>query len=124
MNGQRTRTGASAISGVTVVAAIVAVLAFATAAVLFIQGDAAMERLALLFALFGVVVPALIGALRSDQAAVQTNGQLDQRIAEGVQLAMASRRSSDPPIASVDELRARIDNTGPIVPIDMSGPPA
>jgi hypothetical protein len=85
-----TRTSTSVI-----VAALVAFGAFATAAVLFVAGDAATERLGLLFALFGTIVAALIAALRSDHAATQTNGGLDRRIEDAVTAAMRARRSTD-----------------------------
>lgn len=61
------------VSRSVVVASLVAVLALITAAVLFISGDAAMERLALLIAFAGTIVPGLVAALRSDQAAKSTN---------------------------------------------------
>ncbi len=60
-------------SRVAVLTAIVAVVGFAVAAVLFVSGNAATERLGLLFALLGTVIPALVAALRSDQAAASTN---------------------------------------------------
>jgi hypothetical protein len=56
-----------------IVGGLTAMIAFALAAVLFIQGDAAQERIGLFLALVGTVVAALISALRSDQAATSTN---------------------------------------------------
>lgn len=51
-----------------------------------------MNRLALFFALTSTVIAALIGAMRSDQAAKQTNGTLDDRIESAVLRAQATRR--------------------------------
>ena len=56
-----------------VIAAIIAVLAFATAAVLFVQGDTSLQRLGLLFGLFGVVVPTLLSVVKADAAAKSTD---------------------------------------------------
>lgn len=82
-------------STLTIVAALVAIAVLATAGVLFTTGDAAMERLALLMAVFGTIIPGLVASLRADQAAQQTNGNLDRRIREGVQDAMQARRTTD-----------------------------
>lgn len=83
-------------SGLAIIGALVALVAFALAAVLFIaEGSAATERLGLFFALLGTVVAGLIATLRADQAATQTNGKLDSRIAEAVAAALESRRSTD-----------------------------
>jgi hypothetical protein len=83
-------------SVLVIVGALVAFGAFATAAVLFINGDGATERLGLLFAMFGTIVAALIAALRSDHAAKLLNGGLDDRIYEQVEAALAVRASSAP----------------------------
>jgi len=86
------------ISRIAIVGALVALVAFGLAAILFVaDGTAATERLGLFFALVGTVVAGLIAVLRADQAATQTNGTLDTRIAEAVAAAMESRRSSDSP---------------------------
>lgn len=84
-----------AIGGVVIVAGLVAIASLATAAVLWSSGDAALERLALLFAVFASIIPGLIAALRSDQAAAQTNGSLDGRIQTAVQDALMARRATD-----------------------------
>lgn len=78
-----------------VIAALVAIAAFSTAAVLFVAGDAALQRLGLLFAVFGLMIPGLVGALRSDQAATQTNGGLDARIQTGVETALKAHRAAE-----------------------------
>lgn len=82
--------GSTGYSRMAIVAALVAFGAFALAAVLFISGEAAAERLGLLFGLFGTIVVALIGALRADAAAKSTdvassigtalNGSFDARV--------------------------------------------
>jgi len=87
-------------SRLAIVGALVAFGAFATAAVLFMASTSdATQRLGLLFALFGTIVAALIGALRSDQAASSTgtsstiaaalNGNLDARIRNAVRAVQA-----------------------------------
>lgn len=83
------------IGGAVIVAGLVAVAGLATASVLWASGDEALERLALLFAVFASIIPGLIAALRSDQAAAQTNGSLDGRIQNAVQDALMARRSTD-----------------------------
>lgn len=86
----------------TVVAALVAIVAIVAAAALFTTGDASLERLAVLVGVVGLVIPSLTALLKSDQAASsshqaaeQTNGSLDQRIADAVTAALQARRSSD-----------------------------
>lgn len=59
-------------SRLALVGALVAAMLFAFAAVLFISGDAAVERLALLFGLLGIAVPAIIGLLKADASASST----------------------------------------------------
>jgi hypothetical protein len=83
------------ISNVAIVGALVAIVLMATAAVMFTTGDQALERLGILVAVIASVVPGLISSLRSDQAASQTNGTLDQRISDAVQAALKVRRHSD-----------------------------
>jgi hypothetical protein len=92
-------------SGAVIVAGIVAIAAFGTAAVLFVNGDTALQRLGILFALFGLVVPTLVSSLRSDHAAQQTsttsdiasalNGDFDLRVAGALDRVMANRSRSD-----------------------------
>jgi hypothetical protein len=61
-------------SRLAIIGALVVFGAFGLAAVLFMsETGPATERLGLLFALFGTIVAALIGALRADQAATSTN---------------------------------------------------
>lgn len=100
------RPAATPVSGLVLAAALVAVAALATAAVLFVSGDGSLERLGLLLALLGSVIAGLLGMVRADQAAAQTsstsalvgrlNGDLDVRIINAVRDAMADRRSTDP----------------------------
>lgn len=89
-------------STVVIVAALIAFAALATGAIMFISGDQAMEKIGVLFALFGTIIPTLVAALRSDQAASradrtvqQTNGNLDSRIANAVAAALQARRATD-----------------------------
>ena len=63
-------------SSLAIIAALVGLVAFGLAGVLFVQGDAATERLGLLFALIGTVTTALVALLRADQAKTQTDGTL------------------------------------------------
>jgi hypothetical protein len=56
-----------------IVVAIIAIAAFATGAVMFIQGDSSLQRLGLLFGLFGALLPGLLGALKADAAAKSTD---------------------------------------------------
>lgn len=83
-----------------IVAALVTFAALATGAILFIAGDQELERLGLLFAFFATIIPTLVAALRSDQAASQTNGSMDARIAAAVQAALQLRRHSDSAIVT------------------------
>lgn len=89
-------------SPVTAIAALVAIVAIVAAAILFSTGEDSLERLAVLVGVVGLVIPSIAATLRSDQAATsshqaaeQTNGSLDQRIAEAVAAALQARRRSD-----------------------------
>lgn len=86
------------LSRVALIGALVAVLSLATAAVLFIgSDDSAMQRLALLFGLFGIALPGIVSLIKADQAAAQTdvtsniarslNGQFDARVQTAAQRA-------------------------------------
>lgn len=79
----------------TAAATLIAVALIALGGVTMVSGDAALERLGLLFALLGTMVPALTAALRSDQAAGRLNGTLDKRIHDAVLAANKTRRESD-----------------------------
>ena len=93
-----------------IVGGLVALGALATAAILFTQGDASLQRLALLFGMFGVVVSGLIAALRADHAATQTSatsniaaaldGDFELRVQAAVKEAMAERRRAIAPPAT------------------------
>jgi len=86
------------LSTLGIVGGLTAIVAFALAAVLFIQpGPESSQRLGLFFGMVGVVITTLVGMLRSDQAAKQTNGSLDARIQAGVHRAMNARRAGDDP---------------------------
>lgn len=84
-------------SAAIVIGALVAVVAMALAAILFIgpESDAATQRLGLFFGLIGLVVTSLLAVLRADQAATQTNGKLDARIRAAVLEAQKDRRRHD-----------------------------
>jgi hypothetical protein len=76
----------------------------ALAAVLMVSpGPESTQRLGLFFAVVASAVAALVALLKSDQAATQTNGTLDQRIEDGVHRALAGRRSTD---GSIDTTRS------------------
>ena len=75
--------------------ALVAIVLIVAAAVLFASGEQALERLAVLVGVVGLILPSVTALLRSDQAAEQTNGSLDARIAEAGAAALQARRRSD-----------------------------
>lgn len=119
------------VSPVVIVGGLVAIAALATAAILFVNGDASVERLGLLFAMFGLMVPNLIAALRADHAATQTaassniatalNGEFEQRVAYAVDRVPTARSHND---RAADPNTPR--NGAPLVksPIDEGGPGA
>lgn len=104
--------GGKGYSGLALVGALVAIAAFGTAAVLFVaSGDESIQRLGLLFALFGVMVPAIISVLKTDRTEAQTvsvgniakalNGQFEERVEGAVQrgnAATAAGATPPPPI--------------------------
>lgn len=97
-------------SQTVLVAGIVVCLAYATAAVLWVSpGDEALQRLAMLFALLGTTVAAMAAAMKSGEAASNTNGKLDARIEAAVHRANAARRRGDEPLTAgeVNELADR-----------------
>lgn len=65
------------------------------AIILVEPGDESMPRLALFFGVIATVIPALLGMLRADQSATNTNGKLDARIHDAVVKAQGTRRSTD-----------------------------
>jgi hypothetical protein len=97
-NDPRSRTGHNApLSRLTIVGGVLGITFIGLAAVLFVSpGGEATQRLGLLFALLGTAMAALVGALRSDQAASGLNGGLDARIQAAVFQAQAVRRATDP----------------------------
>lgn len=107
----------------TSVAALVAIVAIVAAAALFATGDDSLERLAVLVGVVGLVLPSLTASLRSDQAATsshqaaeQTNGNLDRRIAEAVAEALQARRATDRIVVT--------DRRGTDPALPDEGPPA
>lgn len=75
---------------------LAALVAFALAGVLLIQpGPESNQRLALFFGIVGVAVTAVVGLIKSDQSATQTNGTLDKRIEDALLRAQSNRRASD-----------------------------
>ena len=89
-----------AYSRLAIIGALVTFGAFGLAAVLFMsETGPTTERLGLLFALFGTIVAALIGALRADQAATSTgaasniaqalNGNFDARVRNAARVVAA-----------------------------------
>lgn len=92
------------LSTLGVVGGLTAALLFALAAVLFVaEGPESTQRLGLFFGVLGIAITALVGMLRSDQAAKQTNGSLDDRIRAGVFQAMNARRAGDDPTTPIDD---------------------
>jgi hypothetical protein len=97
-------------SRLAIIGALVAVAAFGTGAVLFLAGDDAIQRLGILFALFGTIVAGLLSTLRADSAATQTsitsnianglNGAFDQRVRNAVRMVVAEPART--PIEAVD----------------------
>jgi hypothetical protein len=83
------------ITSTAAIAALVCIVGMVTAAVLLATGDTSLDRLAVLVAVVASIVPGLIGLLRADQAAAQTNGSLDARIGDAVQEALKIRRHTD-----------------------------
>jgi hypothetical protein len=84
------------ISPFSIVGAIIAVLCITLAGlVLIAPGD--NDRVALFLGVVGIALPALIGQLKADQAAGNTNGKLDARIQSAVHRANAARRRGDEP---------------------------
>jgi hypothetical protein len=81
-------------SRIALIGVLVAVFAFATAAILFVTGTDSLQRLALLFGLFGVSMPAILALLKADQSAQATsstsaianslNGAFDQRVRNAI----------------------------------------
>lgn len=81
-------------SKVAIVGGLTVAMCLSLAAILLLgDTDHDTERLGLFFGVVGTVVAALIGMMRADQGAKQTNGSLDARIEAGVYRAMAQRRS-------------------------------
>lgn len=79
-------------SAVAIIAALVSFGMMVTAVVLAGTGD---TEIGLLIAFLSLIVPALIGMLRADQAQAQTNGGMDKRISDAVQEALKVRRHTD-----------------------------
>jgi hypothetical protein len=73
-------------------------VAFALMGVLLVApGSESTYRLGLLFGVIGTAIAAVVGMLKADQSATQTNGKLDQRIEYAVHTALDKRRRGDPP---------------------------
>lgn len=82
-------------STVVLAAALVSIVALTVAAVLLLTGDQQLEKLAVVTAVIGLVVPSLAGSLKASQAADQTNGGLDARIEAAVGRVVGNRRTGD-----------------------------
>lgn len=84
--------------------ALVAIVLIVAAAVMFTSGDQTLERLAVLTAVVGAIVPSIAGGLKSGQAAHQTNGGLDERMREAARQVIGEelnvRRADDVAIIS------------------------
>lgn len=80
-------------SPVVIVGGLLVIVAFALAAILLVApGPEATQRLGLFFAIVGTTVASLVAALKSSQAASNTNGSLDNRIEAAVFRAQNVRR--------------------------------
>ena len=85
-------------STIALVAALIVFGLMALAGVLLVQvGEESLQRLGLLFGVIGTAVAALVALLKADQAATNTNGNLDARIQAAVHRANAARRAGDLP---------------------------
>lgn len=84
------------LSTAAIVGGLTAFGCMALAAIILV-GDTqdAMQRIGLFFGFIGIVIPTLLGMLRSDQAAKQTNGSLDERIEAALLRAQSARRRTD-----------------------------
>lgn len=99
-------------SPLAVYALLAVLIAFALAAVLLIPaGPEANQRLGLFFGALGVGIAAVVGLIKADQAAHNTNGALDGRIEAALLRAQSSRRRSDIVPDSVSGTIAADDHT-------------
>jgi len=99
-------------SRLAIIGGLISIAAFATAGVMFVtSGDESIQRLGLLFALFGAIVTGLISALRSDQSASNTDKTsgiataLDGALELRVRNAVRDVRNEDPTSAREVEKR-------------------
>lgn len=105
--------GLTKLSGLALVGALVSIAALGTAAILFLQtNNESLQRLALLFGLFGVMIPSIIGLLKADVAATQTDetshiaraldGQFDERVQVAAQRANEASAAGEiaPPVGA------------------------
>ena len=102
------------LSRLSILGAILAVICLALAGLILIA-PGANDRVALFFGILGIALPALLGQLKADQAAGNTNGSLDARIEAGVHRAMSARRRGDTPATA-----EQVSETGS--PIAAAGP--
>lgn len=95
-------------SVLAILGALIAFGLFSLAAVLLIgPGPESATRLGLFFGLSGLVITTLVGMLRADQSAKQTNGMLDERIKAAVLMAQSARRRTDPVTPAPDDPNPR-----------------
>lgn len=86
------------INSIVAIVGVIALCLFATAAVLFVgESNSSLQRLGLLFALFGTALTGLLAYIKAAEAAQNTNGKLDMRIEAAVHRAQNARRRGDPP---------------------------
>lgn len=91
------------VSRLAVIVALIVAMLIALGGVLYIApGPESTQRLGALFGILGIGVAAIVGLLKADQAATQTNGKLDARIQAGVHRAMNARRRGDDPETPLD----------------------
>lgn len=96
-------------SGVALVAALVAIAGFLTAAVLFVNGDGSLEKLGVLSAFLTTIALALIAALRSDAAAKSTSAASD--------IAQALNGSFDARVRNANRVTAAEMPAAPLEPV-------
>lgn len=103
------------VSGLTAIGGVIALVSLGIAAAILIAPERD-DRLALVFGLIGIALPALIANLKADQAASNTNGKLDARIEAAVHRAQSARRRGDEPLTPA-QIDAGQTKQSPVEPL-------